>query len=808
MAEENLLGEPGAKVSLAELKYLAFEHSELLIKLARENLISTQELSAGHRLTAFVKQELRRRALAPQIPPGEAIWDAIANWDLFRVDVTRSHRGAIVGGLITGAKRAVAEGLRPIHVRLLGPQRGFNQQFLEFSLQLINGRFASGVGLSIFVKSTLDSLMNETRTPTEPRALVFASSALEPALARQREWNRHASELLVRLLEEDSREATPEVHRTLGELMRCGSMPTAQDLTGVPKATFPFWIELFRRQERYNQSINRTLGSLFGLPAQGDDGRAWYPESGLGHERRREEEVAQQLPSLDVRPLISLITPTYAADPKWLQACVDSVLAQSYPHWELCIVEDGTPNPETVRFVESLAQRDPRIRVRINRRNQGIAVATNDALAMATGDYVAFLDHDDTIAPHALGEVVLHLARHPETDVLFTDEDRLDGKGQRVLPFFKPGWSPDLLRAVNYICHFLVARRSLVEDVGRVREGFDGAQDYDLVLRLTQQARRVGHIPEVLYHWRATPQSTASNINNKPKAAVNGMRALSLHLERLGERGTVHSPVPTNYQIRYEVPKSASVAVVVAGSAKVERLAAYLKSLTTLRSELCVVCHETPPPGVRKLPWQGAFDLGAMYELARTSVPADAYVFIHEDVELIDPNWLEELVAQALRSEIGVVGPKIVYADSTIQDAGWLIGSRGELVKPFANMADAGEWTTMGSANWTRNYLAVSPACFAVRAEVLAQLGGFKPDQRGATAVLDLCLRANDAGLRVLYTPHARVMHHAHSPRPDEDATGVVASALSDPFFNPKLVPLHTNGHRRVTDEAHGARRR
>jgi O-antigen biosynthesis protein len=791
MLEEDSDGEVASRVSLAELKHLTFNHGELLMKLARQNLITTEDLSGGRRLMSFVAEELRRRAMSPRIPPREAIWPAIANWDLFRVDVARSHRGMVVGGLVTGTKRAVAEGLRPVHTRLLGSQRAFNQQLLEFSLQLINGRFAAGVGLSAYVKSTLEERMAATRKPHQAH-LGVAARVIEPALVRQREWNRHATGLLVRLLEEERREATPDIHRTLGDLMMSGRVPIGRELKGVSKMAFPLWIELFRRQEQFNDAITRTLASLYGLPVSGDDGRAWYPESVLGHERRRQEEVAERLTSLDVRPLISLITPTYAADHRWLEECVASLQAQSYDRWEMCLVDDGTPNPETRRFVEALAERDPRIRVRCNKKNQGIALATNDCLAMATGDYVAFLDHDDTLAPHALGEVVLHLARHPETDMLFTDEDRLDGGERRVLPFFKPGWSPDLLRAVNYVCHFLVARRSLVEEVGRLRQGFDGAQDYDLVLRLSQRARRVGHVPEVLYHWRATPQSTASNVANKPKAAVNGMRALALHLERCGERGTVHSPAPTQYQIRYEVPKTVKAQLVVAGSGKVERLVSQLEKTDYARRDLCVVCHEQTS-AARRLPWNGTFDLGAMYELARVDVPSDVYVFIHEDVELVHSEWLGELVAQALRPEIGVVGPKIVHPDSTIQDAGWLLNGQGELVRPFANMADAGEWTTMGSANWTRNYLAVSPACFAVRAEVLNRLGGFRAGLPGAGAVLDLCLRANDAGLRVLYTPHARVMHYAHAARPDEIHAGMVTQRR-DPFFNPHLSRSHTNG--------------
>lgn len=721
--------------------------------------------------------------------PRKAIAPAAAHWDLFQVEVARSHRGFPVGTLITGAKLAVALGLRPVHRHLLGPQRAFNQQLLEFVSQLADGRFSAGVGLSSYVRSNLEERMVATRTvDADNPGLGLAARVLEPALARQREWNRRATEIVLQLLEDEHRAATPEVHCALRDLQALVHVPTAGELQVVSRLAFPLWVELFRRQEQFNSAVTHTLAALYGLPAPADDGAGWYPDSELEHERSRQELVAQQLSALKHRPLISIITPTYAADRRWLEACVDSLVAQSYENWELCLVDDGSPKPETQRLVESMAARDPRIRVRCNPKNQGIALATNDCLKLATGEFVAFLDHDDTLAPNALGEVALHLAQHPETDLLFSDEDRLDEDGRRILPFYKPGWSPDLLLAVNYICHFLVVRRALLQEVGGLRPGFDGAQDFDLVLRVTPKARRVGHVPEVLYHWRATPQSTALNVTNKPKAGLNGVKALKQHLEGLGVRGIVHSPAPTQYQVLYEVPEALTAQVVVAGSGRVREVQRAIDGAVEAKGALVVV-SERPPETGRHLPWQGPFDLGAMYERARREVPGEVYVFVHEDVELSDKYWLRELVAQALRPEIGVVGPKVIHPDSTIQEVGWYLDGRGEPVRPFADMADADQWTTMGTPNWTRNYLAVSPVCFAVRASVLSTLGGFRSGLAGAGAVLDLCLRAHDAGLRVLYTPHARITHVGNAARPDERPAGL-GVPRKDPFFNPHLRAL------------------
>jgi O-antigen biosynthesis protein len=274
-------------------------------------------------------------------------------------------------------------------------------------------------------------------------------------------------------------------------------------------------------------------------------------------------------------------------------------------------------------------------------------------------------------------------------------------------------------------------------------------------------------------------------VTNKPRAALNGMKALTAHLERRGEKAIVHSPAPTQYQVIYEVPKSVTAHLVVAGTGQVDHLLAQLEKTQGPSRQLCVVCEEETT-GARRVAWRGPFDLGAMYERAWREAPADVFVFLHEDVDLVDASWLKELVAQALRPEIGVVGPKIIHPDSTIQDAGWWLDGKGLPVRPFADMADSGQWTTMGTADWTRNYLAVSPVCFAVRSSVLSKLGGFRSGLPGAGAVLDLCLRAHDAGFRVLYTPHAKVTHFGHARRPDEHPAAV-GPPRADPFFNPHL---------------------
>ncbi len=799
-------------VSVSELRELIDSQHRLLLRFEESGQLSSTELTLQRRLLVLATEELSRRTAQPRRNPMEMLWPAIASWSLVP-EVPRSHRNSALGRVVTTTKRAFVAGVqKDVQTEFLNHQRAFNQALLDHLHPVVEvddpKRRKTVAGM---LRGSLDPLKNTPVQLGKTRSLFGRQSYLnligqwfEPALKRQRRWNHEVIEVAVATLSSGSI-SIARLHEMLGQLSEHSRLPAPAELQGVARTMFPLWYELFRKQQIFNESIVRTLAAVNDLPRPADDGRYSYPQALVTHESRRMVEVAREVNELRHRPLISLITPTYRTPIQALTSCLESVLGQSYNNWELCLLDDGSADPILRSVLEQYVRRDPRIRVRFNSKNGGIARATNDALNDATGDYVAFLDHDDALAPHALGEVALHLERFPGTDFLYTDEDRLDMSGRRVLPFFKPEWSPDLLRACNYVCHFLVVRRKLIEDVGRIREGFDGAQDYDLILRLSEKAKRVGHIAEVLYHWRASPQSTAMNVANKPQAATSGIRALSDHLRRLGENAQVVSPEPTQYQVRYELPNPVEVAVVVAAPNKPSPLLSSLGLTRYQNRKLVTIGGARGHDADSHLPWPGERDFGAMYEKAWRAVKAKVYVFVHDDVSIIDPEWLQELVGQALRAEIGVVGPKLVYPDWTIQDAGWVLNGAVAPLRPFEHMADVGEWTAMGSPNWTRNYQAVSSACFAVRAEVLDRLGGFQSGPKGVAPALDLCMRATAAGLRVLYTPHARLIHYARAARPDENFEGLVASNQQDPYFNPHLSPHHTNGTLRLSIPTKGA---
>jgi len=507
-----------------------------------------------------------------------------------------------------------------------------------------------------------------------------------------------------------------------------------------------------------------------------------------------------RLDTIGRRPVLSVIVPTYETPAPFLRACIDSVLAQTYGEWELCIADDGSRTPEVRDVLSDYARRDPRICVELLPTNGGIALATNTALALARGDYVAFLDHDDTLAPFALADVAIHLHDHAETDLLYSDEDRIDPKGRRVRPFFKPNWSPDLLRACNYVCHFLVVRRELVSALGGIRPGFDGAQDYDLVLRATEKARRVGHVPRVLYHWRATATSTARDVATKPGASDAGVKALREHLLRRDEDGDVDAPEPTQYRVRYRIKGSPLVTVVVtAAQGRLDRLQQTLGATRHSDLQLLVVGGALSP---ERVSWDGEPRIAAMRNRAIAHARGDFLVFLHDDVEIVDRTWLDELLGHAQRPDVGVVGTKLVYPDGTIQHAGLVVGLGGLVGRPFAHMTDANAWTSMGATTWTRNYLAVSGACLMVRKSHLDAVGGFDQRLGDIAATVDLCLRLGAHGLRTVYTPHTRLLHHGcdDTPSPGElDALRPLQRFLhdGDPFYNPNLSPCVGDGRLR-----------
>lgn len=513
-------------------------------------------------------------------------------------------------------------------------------------------------------------------------------------------------------------------------------------------------------------------------------------------------------------PLISIVVPTYATDPAHLRAMFESVFRQTYPRWELCVADGSPPGAAARDVLATFAAADPRVRVTLLRGNRGIAGNSNAALALASGDFVALLDHDDTLAPFALFEVARALSRHLDADVLYSDEDKIDARGTcRRDHHFKPDWSPDTLRSQNYITHLAVLRRSLVEELGGFRDGFEGSQDYDLILRATERARRVVHIPKVLYHWRAHAGSAAGSRQAKHYAYEAGRKALRDHLQRTGLAGqVVHGPVLGSYHINYRLPRRPLVSVVATrprGPGAVTALMRALADSDYRGTELVVVAPPRtrtgqPAPDGSRLTWVDPRDAdgrAALLNAGAAAASGEILVFLDGCAKPANPDWLDRLLEQALRPGVGAVGGKVVARDGSVIEAGLLPGLGGVLGRPHRNFGpDATGYACRLIV--AHNVSAVGAGCLAVRRELFQSAGGFDAAFRVACHDADLCLGLRRQGHLIVWTPRAVVMRHApgwlerlRRTRPaaaDAARFGRIwrdALAAGDPYYNPNLSP-------------------
>jgi GT2 family glycosyltransferase len=510
------------------------------------------------------------------------------------------------------------------------------------------------------------------------------------------------------------------------------------------------------------------------------------------------------------RPLISVVTPVYDTDPEWLGRAVESVRRQTYPHWQLCLADDGSTDGRTLAYLEGLAA-EPGIEVLRCDGNCGIAAATNLALTAARGELVAFLDHDDELHADALLACVARLNERPETDVIYTDEDKVDLRGAFTEPFFKPDWSPELFRGVMYVGHLLVARRSLVESLGGLDPAYDGVQDFELMLRLSERTDRIEHVPRILYHWRKLPGSVASSTDAKDGISELQAAAVNAHLARTGiaafarphpslpHRTTLHPQprarwprvtaiIPTKDAPRYLGRCLESIF----SRSTYPNLGVLLVDNGTTDAEALSLFERYP---VDVLPFDEPFSFSRANNLGVDRADGELVVFLNNDTEVRTAEWLEEMVSLASRDGVGAVGPLLLYPNGTVQHAGVVLGIRGtadHVLRGFAGGDDG----YAGSLSCTREVSAVTGACMLVQRDVFAELGGF--DEHFATHYqdVDLCLRLRASGRRILYTPRAVLVHHEAATRGGRydhvdralllDAWGETI-ARGDPYYNPLL---------------------
>ena len=536
----------------------------------------------------------------------------------------------------------------------------------------------------------------------------------------------------------------------------------------------------------------------------------WYQKmKPTEEELKKQQKVSAQWKN---PPLISIVVPIYNTPERFLRDMITSVVASTYAEWELCLA-DGTPAGDDVSPLYPIIQEyqgktaitkaDGSVRERICyqklAKNGGIAENTNAAIAMATGDYIAFLDHDDVITPDALYEIAVKILEYRENgqpaDMLYSDEDKTDTEMTKFLePHFKPDLNLDLLRANNYITHFLVVKKSLLETVGGIRKDYDGAQDFDFVLRLVEQAKNVVHIPKILYHWRVHELSTASGGGSKDYALDAGKRAIEAHLKRLGIKGAVETTKYFGfYRTRYTLEESPLVSIIIPNKDErdtLEKCLNAIKKTAYSNYEVIVVENnsekqetfdfykEIESDKVRVVYYPDKFNYSKLNNFGAKYAKGSYYVLMNNDIEVLHEDWLEKMLSNCARKEVGIVGAKLYYPDNTIQHAGLVVGVGGSLRGIGANLF-AGMRRERGGylhkANIQLNYSAVTAALLMVKKEVYDMVGGFEEELAVAFNDVDFCLKVREKNYLVVYDPEVEAYHYESKSRGAEDSPEKVA---------------------------------
>ena len=486
-------------------------------------------------------------------------------------------------------------------------------------------------------------------------------------------------------------------------------------------------------------------------------------------------------------PLISVVVPAYRTPQLFLKQMIDSLIAQTYENWELCIA-NGSPEEESMRkTLEEYSSKDSRIRWMDLNENKGIAENTNAAFSMAKGEFVGLLDHDDLLSPNTLYEIVNALNEHEQADAVYTDEDKVTAElDEHFQPHLKPDFNIDLLRSNNYICHFFVVRRQLVEEVGGFRREFDGAQDYDFIFRCVEKAREVVHVPEILYHWRTHKASTADNPASKMYAFEAGRRAIEPILRRTGVKGTVsHTADLGFYRVKYPVQGHPLVSIIIPNKDEKETLENCLESIrkNTLYDNYEIIIVEnnsttdeifeyykkiSADPRIHLICWKKEFNYSAINNFGVKNARGEYLLFLNNDVTVITEDWLGEMLGVCQRREVGAVGVKLLYPDNTIQHAGCVVGIGGIAGHMFVDMP-AERTGYLHKASILQDMSAVTAACMMMKRSAFDKAGGFTEQLAVAFNDVDLCLKAGKAGYLVVYDPYVKLYHMESKTRGAED---------------------------------------
>ena len=642
----------------------------------------------------------------------------------------------------------------------------------------------------------------------------------------------------IRSFQEERSALKEEVEKLRLEKERLASKQARMEKTFSWRSTAPFrflrrkLIDPFRKRAA-DKEENNSVAVEAEPKAIGNQPPPEHPCYHKGYHAFVQSEIARQpemlselrdkVDALEKKPKFSILLPVYDVAEIWLRECIDSVLRQTYPNWELCIADDASPSPHVRRTIESYVASDSRIKATFREKNGHISAASNSAFELATGEYIALLDHDDSIPDHALARVAIAISENPQAKLIYSDEDKIDEEGIRHDPHFKTDWNYDLFLGCNMISHLGVYERKAYELAGGFRLGFEGAQDWDLALRIIEKCEpeEIIHIPEVLYHWRSIIGSTAAGIEHKNYAYPAQKRAIESHLKRIGISAKVESVRAVNWRVAYEIPEDPpKVSIIIPTKDQLHHLQACIESITIKTTypnyEIVVADNGSTEPAtidyfqnireeshIRILEMPGDFNYSKINNQAILQTDTPLICLLNNDTEVIDGSWLHEMVRHSLRKEIGVVGAKLLFPHDHVQHCGIILGIydiAGHAFK-FLHKNDNGH---VGRAKLVSAYSAVTGACMLFRRKIWEEIGGFNETQLPISYNdVDFCLRSGEAGYKTIITPFATLYHKESVSRGPETSESQILrfeneseymrkrwSELikEDPFYNRNLT--------------------
>ena len=581
-----------------------------------------------------------------------------------------------------------------------------------------------------------------------------------------------------------------------------------------PKTIIPLLI----RGRSISQIANLTNATL-GLTKR--DYEIWISANML-----REKEISlikDGIKNFRYQPRISIVMPVYNVDERWLEKAIQSVLDQVYENWELCIADDASSKTYIIKFLKTYSDKDPRIKVDFLKEHKDIAIASNAAASMATGEFLGFLNPGDELSIDALYECVKVLNNDPDVGLIYSDEDKIDIMGKRIDPFFKPDYSPDLLMSQNYIGHFFVINRSLFETIGGFREGFEGSQDHDLVLRVTKETDKIHHIPKILYHWRKIPESTVAD-DSKSYAWESGQRAIEDFIDKKGIKGrTFKGKFQGCYRVKRKLLEKPLVSIIIPFKDKSKLLKQCVESIierstyeefeiigvsnNSIESQTRVVMdyYKKIDSRINFLEFDVPFNYSKINNYAHEHAKGKHLILLNNDIEILTRDWIESLLEHSQRPEVGAVGGKLYYTDGNqIQHAGIIIGLFGNagISHKLFYKEDMGYYA---KPHVIHNVSAVTGACLMVKTKLYKKVRGLNENHLGiAYNDVDFCLKLREAGFLNIFTPYCEALHHESASRGYEDTTGKLKRFkkershfekrwkdmldAGDPYYNPNLT--------------------